>query len=197
MDDSNRPADERSEEANAARLRALFSEVLERPKSDHADFIRKVRADEPALAEPLERLLLKHQVTIQDPTAAVTTFESGSGPGSSDHSTTYLGNGDTIGSFKIRELLGESGCGEVYLAQQTEPVRRRVALKIITLGMDSWSVLGNDHPNTLATLNALLELYDELDAANPELEYVQKSGGLRQAFPTEPAPDAATKDRGT
>ena len=42
-----------------------------------------------------------------------------------------------IGPFKIREQLGEGGMGAVYVAEQTEPVRRKVALKIIKPGMDS------------------------------------------------------------
>lgn len=41
--------------------------------------------------------------------------------------------GDQIGHYKIREQLGEGGCGIVYVAEQTEPVRRRVALKVIKL----------------------------------------------------------------
>ena len=45
--------------------------------------------------------------------------------------------GQTIGRYKILERVGEGGCGVVYVAEQTEPVRRRVALKVIKLGMDT------------------------------------------------------------
>jgi eukaryotic-like serine/threonine-protein kinase len=45
--------------------------------------------------------------------------------------------GQTIGRYKLLEKLGEGGCGVVYVAEQTEPVRRRVALKVIKLGMDT------------------------------------------------------------
>ena len=45
--------------------------------------------------------------------------------------------GDTIGAFKILAIIGEGGFGVVYLAEQTEPVRRRVALKVIKAGMDT------------------------------------------------------------
>ncbi len=48
---------------------------------------------------------------------------------------------DQIGPFKILDVLGEGGMGTVYLAEQKEPVRRRVALKVIKLGMDSKEVL--------------------------------------------------------
>ena len=50
-------------------------------------------------------------------------------------------SGDRIGQYVIRELLGEGGFADVYLAEQTEPVRRRVALKIIKSGMDSKQVI--------------------------------------------------------
>src|SRR6185369_11461418 len=73
--------------------------------------------------------------------------------------------GDFIGLYKIREQLGEGGCGMVYVAEQTEPVRRRVALKVIKLGMDTRSVIARfeaerqalammDHPNIAKVLDA-------------------------------------------
>lgn len=73
--------------------------------------------------------------------------------------------GDVIGRYKIREKLGEGGCGTVYVAEQTEPVRRRVALKIIKLGMDTRSVIARfeaerqalammDHLNIAKVLDA-------------------------------------------
>ena len=46
-----------------------------------------------------------------------------------------------IGPYHLRETLGEGGMGTVYLAEQLEPVRRRVALKIIKLGMDSKAII--------------------------------------------------------
>ncbi len=49
--------------------------------------------------------------------------------------------GQTIGRYKLLEKLGEGGCGVVYVAEQTEPVRRRVALKVIKLGMDTKAVV--------------------------------------------------------
>src|SRR5881397_3497889 len=66
--------------------------------------------------------------------------------------------GDKIGRYKLLQQIGEGGCGVVYMAEQAEPVRRRVALKIIKLGMDTKSVIARfeaerqavammDHPN--------------------------------------------------
>src|SRR6516225_2675047 len=66
--------------------------------------------------------------------------------------------GDRIGRYKLLQQIGEGGCGAVYMAEQEEPVRRRVALKVLKLGMDTKSVIARfeaerqalalmDHPN--------------------------------------------------
>ena len=66
--------------------------------------------------------------------------------------------GERIGRYKLLEQIGEGGFGMVYVAEQQEPVRRRVALKVIKLGMDTKEVIGRfeaerqalalmDHPN--------------------------------------------------
>src|SRR5216684_3499394 len=73
--------------------------------------------------------------------------------------------GDRIGRFKLLEQIGEGGCGVVYVAEQEEPVRRRVALKVIKLGMDTKQVLARfdaerqalammDHPNIAKIFDA-------------------------------------------
>ncbi|HKX60968.1 MAG TPA: serine/threonine protein kinase, partial [Verrucomicrobiae bacterium] len=49
--------------------------------------------------------------------------------------------GQMVGRYKLREQLGEGGCGVVYVAEQEEPIRRRVALKVIKLGMDTKGVI--------------------------------------------------------
>src|SRR5207253_11181305 len=65
----------------------------------------------------------------------------------------------------LREQIGEGGCGIVYVAEQEEPVRRRVALKVIKLGMDTRNVIARfeaerqalalmDHPNIAKVLDA-------------------------------------------
>src|SRR5262249_34098468 len=51
------------------------------------------------------------------------------------------GPGTVIGPYKLLEQIGEGGFGVVYLAEQTEPVRRRVALKILKPGMDSRQIV--------------------------------------------------------
>ncbi len=50
--------------------------------------------------------------------------------------------GDKIGRYKLLQQIGEGGCGVVYMAEQQEPVKRRVALKVIKPGMDTREVLG-------------------------------------------------------
>ncbi|HMO65822.1 MAG TPA: serine/threonine protein kinase, partial [Verrucomicrobiota bacterium] len=49
--------------------------------------------------------------------------------------------GTVIGRYKLLQQIGEGGCGVVFMAEQEEPVRRRVALKVIKPGMDTKSVI--------------------------------------------------------
>jgi serine/threonine protein kinase/tetratricopeptide (TPR) repeat protein len=51
------------------------------------------------------------------------------------------GPGTVIGRYKLLELIGEGGFAVVYMAEQTEPIRRQVALKVIKLGMDTRQVI--------------------------------------------------------
>src|SRR6266576_5050027 len=73
--------------------------------------------------------------------------------------------GDRIGRYKLLQQIGEGGMGVIYMAEQEEPVRRRVALKVIKLGMDTRSVIARfeaerqalalmDHPNIAKVLDA-------------------------------------------
>ncbi len=72
--------------------------------------------------------------------------------------------GERIGRYRLLQKIGEGGCGIVYMAEQEEPVRRRVALKVIKLGMDTKSVVARfeaerqalammDHPNIAKVLD--------------------------------------------
>ena len=73
--------------------------------------------------------------------------------------------GDRIDRYKLLQRIGEGGCGVVYMAEQEEPVRRRVALKVIKLGMDTKAVIARfeaerqalalmEHPNIARVLDA-------------------------------------------
>ena len=70
-----------------------------------------------------------------------------------------------IGPYKLLQKIGEGGCGCVYMAEQEKPVRRRVALKVIKLGMDTKNVIARfeaerqalammDHPNIARVFDA-------------------------------------------
>ncbi len=72
--------------------------------------------------------------------------------------------GDTIGRYKLLQRIGEGGMGVVYMAEQQEPIRLRVALKIIKLGMDTQQVVARfeaerqalammDHPHIARVLD--------------------------------------------
>jgi WD40 repeat protein/serine/threonine protein kinase len=91
------------------------------------------------------------------------------------------GPGTRIGHYELLELIGEGGMGLVYLAEQKEPVKRRVALKIIKPGMDSKEVIGRfeaerqalallDHPNIAHIFDA-----DTTETGRPYfvMEYVK------------------------
>jgi len=82
-----------------------------------------------------------------------------------DSSPVIEGPGTKIGHYELLELIGEGGMGLVYLAQQKEPVKRNVALKIIKPGMDSKQVITRfeaekqalallDHPNIAHVFDA-------------------------------------------
>ncbi len=77
----------------------------------------------------------------------------------------HEGPGTQIGPYKLREQIGEGGFGLVYVAEQEQPVRRKVALKIIKPGMDTREVIARfeaerqtlalmDHPNMAKVLDA-------------------------------------------
>jgi eukaryotic-like serine/threonine-protein kinase len=85
--------------------------------------------------------------------------------GTGDEAEVAEAAGGRIGRYKLLEEIGEGGYGTVYLAEQTEPIRRRVALKVIKLGMDTKQVIARfeaerqalalmDHPNIAKVLDA-------------------------------------------
>lgn len=134
----------------------LFAAALERSVSERAAFLDGACLGDAALRQRLETLLAAHDAGNAAPSKTV-KLEF---PDYADESI-----GQKIGRYKILERVGEGGCGVVYVAEQTEPVRRRVALKVIKLGMDTKQVVARfeaerqalammDHPNIAKVLDA-------------------------------------------
>jgi serine/threonine protein kinase len=137
----------------------LFTEALQRPAGEERDaFLLDACADN----EPLRRRvneLLEAQALTSDfleevpPEVKARAEAHGEQPG------------DRIGRYKLLQQIGEGGCGIVFMAEQEEPVRRKVAVKIVKPGMDSKTVIARfeaerqalalmNHPNIANVLDA-------------------------------------------
>ncbi len=84
---------------------------------------------------------------------------------SPEPATFQLASGDRVGNYVIREQIGEGGFAIVYAAAQQKPVRRKVALKIIKLGMDTKQVIARFEAERQA-----LAMMDHANVARVELE---------------------------
>lgn len=135
----------------------VFNAALERPATDRAAYLDKACADNPALRIRVEALLHAH-----DEAQGFMPHESQT---TRSNVLPQEKTGDKIGHYKLLQKIGEGGCGTVYMAEQEEPVRRRVALKVIKLGMDTKAVIARfeaerqalammDHPNIAKVLDA-------------------------------------------
>jgi serine/threonine protein kinase len=156
--------------------RDIFIAALQKTDAaERSSFLDEACAGDAALRRRLEVLLQAHAQAgrfLEEPLAAPAgtgdyepgqdqgpPAEEGLAPPSSE------APGTRIGPYKLLQLIGEGGMGAVYLADQEEPVRRRVALKIIKAGMDSRAVVARfeaerqalammDHPNIAKVLDA-------------------------------------------
>ena len=114
-----------------SRIQELFDAAVELPSSERDLFLDKECGDDDALRAEVESLLENHFTSAQ-------TLASANNISSA--SIDYKA-GDVISKYKILNILGEGGMGIVYLAEQVEPVKRRVALKVIRAGMDTKRVV--------------------------------------------------------
>ncbi|MBS0260594.1 MAG: protein kinase [Planctomycetes bacterium] len=142
---------------------ALFFAALEKGSPDErAAFLDHACGGDADLRRRVDRLLAAHPQVgsfLQPASSPVAEATAG-----------YQGERERAGNviagrYKLLEKIGEGGMGEVWVADQLEPLKRRVALKLIKPGMDSRSVLGRfeaerqalavmDHPNIARVLDA-------------------------------------------
>src|SRR6266487_3488374 len=140
-------------------LRAIFDEASEiEANEQRRAYLDQACGSDPALRANVEELLRSEESVggfLADPKRE--SFVAGG--------QVTEREGNRIGRYKLLQKIGEGGCGIVYMAEQTEPVKRRVALKIIKLGMDTRSVVARfeaerqalalmDHPSIARVLDA-------------------------------------------
>src|SRR6266567_4635098 len=136
----------------------IFNAALGLPPEERAAWLARACGDDAALRERTEALLSAHAASgsLEHPAVSPAL---GISPLPNERA------GDRIGPYKLLQQIGEGGCGVVYIAEQDEPVRRRVALKAIKLGMDTKQVIARfeaerqalammDHPNIAKVLDA-------------------------------------------
>jgi eukaryotic-like serine/threonine-protein kinase len=113
---------------NPSREEALFVLALEKSAEKRAAFLEAMCGGDNALRQRLEALLAAHEqpetllATQADTARPTTKLDLADAP---DEDV-----GQTLGRYKLLEQIGEGGCGMVYVAEQKEPVRRKVALKV-------------------------------------------------------------------
>ena len=125
---------------NPDRSQAVFLAVQGLPKANRQAFLDGACGSDAALRAEVESLLV--HAPEKDEEVHTAMSPSGSSKGSSGGLDPQANIGRLIDRYRICGVLGEGGFGVVYRAEQSEPVRREVALKLIKPGMDSKSVLG-------------------------------------------------------
>ena len=162
---------------NAIREREIFDAALEIADGrERAAMMDRACAGDAQLRERIEELLADHLRAEKFFSGCADAIASSAGDFltpdgtggmavAAPVETTDNAIGSRIGPYKLLQKIGEGGCGAVYVAEQEKPVRRRVALKIIKLGMDTKSVIARfeaerqalammEHPNIARVLDA-------------------------------------------
>jgi serine/threonine protein kinase/Flp pilus assembly protein TadD len=138
---------------DTGRVKSIFLAALERyPAEQWPAYLDGACGEDSDLRDRVQRLLEAHgdQKSLHIPTPS-------QGELTVDRPAVER-PGDAIGPYKLMEQIGEGGMGIVYVAEQNQPVRRRVALKVVKPGMDSRQVVARfeaerqalammDHPN--------------------------------------------------
>jgi eukaryotic-like serine/threonine-protein kinase len=139
---------------------AIFDAAIELPPERRAAYLHEACGADDSLRQRVEALLRAHE--------SAGTFMGSLAVGPRQETPVVKPAeqpGDRIGRYKLLQQIGEGGCGVVYMAEQEEPVRRRVALKVIKLGMDTKQVIARfeaerqalalmDHPSIAKVLDA-------------------------------------------
>jgi len=152
------------------RLKAIFSDLCDMPRSQRASTLHQLEMTDPDLAHEVESLL-RHSDT---PGFDIEDFDQLS-PLVADlrMAPADMLRPTRIGQYDIIEELGQGGMGVVYLAQQHTPIKRRVAIKVIRPGMDTRHVLSRFEMErrTLAAMDhpGIASIYDAgvTDAGRP------------------------------
>ncbi len=142
---------------------SLFAAALEKSSAeDRRAFLERACGGDDALRKRLERLLAADLHS-----RGILEYPSDAGP--TDWQPQLTGDRVFAGRFKLRQMLGEGGMGEVWVADQIQPVRRRVAVKIVRTGADSARMLARfdqerqalalmDHPNIAKVFDAGIDI---------------------------------------
>ena len=162
------------------RLRRIFDRVIDAPPAERAVTLERECAGDAVLRQRVEAMIsaAEDERFLGSPTAEVhpSSMQEGftvdtparsSAPRHVSQNPVQLGEkaGSRIGPYKLLQLIGEGGFGSVFMAEQEKPVARKVALKIIKLGMDTRQVVARfeqerqalammDHPNVARVLDA-------------------------------------------
>src|ERR1044071_3381017 len=149
------------------REETIFNAAVElNDAAKRAAYLELACDGDPALRARLEKMLAADGNSIfEKPLPALSLGNGATLPASASPAADLADMSEHIGRYKLLQKIGEGGCGVVYMAEQSEPVRRRVALKVIKLGMDTKSVIARfeserqalalmDHPNIAKVLDA-------------------------------------------
>ncbi len=146
-------------------MKALFVEAMEMPEERRARFLDTACAGDGALRARVEELLASHHGAGDLMGAPTGLGEEGAGGASGASESPGERVGSQIGRYRLVGVIGEGGFGTVYRAEQSEPIQRRVALKVIKLGMDTRAVIARfdqerqalalmSHPNIARVFDA-------------------------------------------
>src|SRR6516225_11539921 len=129
--------------ALAARAKSLFLATSDlADPAERAAFLDRECGGDAELRARVEALLRANDAAPLPPAPGATVDSAPGQPETEDYGDPTARVGSILaGKYKLVEAIGEGGMGSVFLAQQTEPVKRAVAVKVIKAGMDSRAVL--------------------------------------------------------